>query len=309
MTVSRVLSGRGYVARKTAERVRAASKRLQYRPNPTARLLRGRQSRLVGVTIPSLTSSVHRGIVSGLEEVLGLADYQLLLGHLQAGSRPSSSFLASVQRQHCDGYVIVPSRADAEKAVTFRLGRPGVVALAAIPGLATDRVLADGFEAVRAATCFLVERFGGPVAYVNLNSRLSHDASMLDGYRHALREVGEEERLLLVSSEGDACRSGVQAMLAGAHPPRTFLFASSLVVFEGLAALVGSGRAIGRDIGVVVAASEERPWTALLPSPLPLLITPAREIGRRAGALLLRRVQAGESPKPHTEIVPIGFTG
>lgn len=36
---------------------------------------------------------------------------------------------------------------------------------------------------------------------------------------------------------------------------------------------------------MVAVASEERPWTALLPAPLPLLAIPAREIGRRAAAL------------------------
>src|SRR3954468_11701750 len=56
MTVSRVLTGRGYVAEATAARVRIAFEQLEYRPNPAARLLRGRRSHLIGVTIPSLTS-------------------------------------------------------------------------------------------------------------------------------------------------------------------------------------------------------------------------------------------------------------
>ena len=40
MTVSRVLTGRGYVTEGTANRVRAVFERLEYRPNPVARLLR-----------------------------------------------------------------------------------------------------------------------------------------------------------------------------------------------------------------------------------------------------------------------------
>jgi DNA-binding LacI/PurR family transcriptional regulator len=307
MTVSRVLTGRGYVAHETARRVRAASSRLQYRPNPTARLLRGRQSHLVGVTIPSLSSAIHRGIVTGLEELLGPAGYQLLLGHLQSGARHASSFLASVERQHCDGYVIVPSRADATNTVAVRLGRPAVVALAEIPGLTTDRVLADGCDAARTATRFLAERFGDPVAYVNLDSRLSHDMSMLEGYLHALRDTGGEECLLLVPPGDDACRTVVRAALAAARPPQAFLFASSLVVLEGLAALVQSGRHIGRDVGVVTAATEERPWTGLLPAMPPLLVIPAREIGRRAGMLLLRQLRAEASPSPQVEVVPVEF--
>ena len=134
MTVSRVLTGRGYVAEETAARVRAAFAQLEYRPNPVARLLRGRRSHLIGVTIPSLTSSIHRGVVAGLEDVLGSAEYQLILGHLQAGRHPSSSFVELTRRQHCDGYVIVPSRADALNTAASRLDRPAVVALSSVPG-------------------------------------------------------------------------------------------------------------------------------------------------------------------------------
>jgi LacI family transcriptional regulator len=307
MTVSRVLTERGYVAADTARRVRDAARRLRYRPNPTARMLRGRESRLVGVTIPSLSSSVHRGIVAGVEEVLGPAGYQLLLGHLGSGSRGAASFLQSVQRQPCDGYIIVPSRADAERAPPPRLDRPAVVALAAIPGLDADQVLADGAEAAGQATQFLAERFGGPIAFVNTRSRLSHDRSLLRGYRGALRALAEPERVLVVRPEEGRGREAVGALLAGPDPPRALLLASSLVVFDGLAALAGHGRKLGEDTGAVAVASEERPWTALLPTALPLLAIPARAIGSRAAALLLERLRGGDRRPRVALSVPVEF--
>lgn len=307
MTVSRVLTGRGYVAEQTATRVRAAFEQLQYRPNSAARLLRGRRSHLVGVTIPSLASAVHRGIVAGLEEVLGAAEYQLLLGHLQAGARQSASFLESVQRQHCDGYVIVPSRADAEIVAPPPLDRPAVVALSSIPGLTTDRVLTDGEHAVVDATRYLLERFGGPVGFVSLDSKVSHDLSMLNGYREAVRAAGEEERLLLMPIGAGDCRAGVRALLAQARPPRAFVMASSQVVFDGIGQLVQAGLTIGEDVGVVSVAGEERQWTALLPRRLPLLLIPSREIGRRSGELLLRRLSEDESSEPETIVIPTRF--
>lgn len=60
------------------------------------------------MTIPSLTRSVHRGMMAGVEEVLAPAGYELLLGHLGSGSRAAASFLHSVEHQSCDGYVTVP---------------------------------------------------------------------------------------------------------------------------------------------------------------------------------------------------------
>jgi LacI family transcriptional regulator len=304
MTVSRVLTGRGYVAEETATRVRAAFERLEYRPNPVARLLRGRRSHLIGVTIPSLTSSIHRGIVAGLEEALGATEYQLILGHLQAGRSPSSGFLELARRQHCDGYVIVPSRADAHATAAAPLDRPAVAALSSVPGVVADAVLADGRVAGRTATAHLLDRFGGPVAFVGIDSRLSHDRSVLDGYREAVAAAGSAPWELAVDAGDGGGREGVRAMLACPRPPRAFLFVSTMLIFECLGALVQAGCRIGRDVGVVAIASEERPWTALLPAPIPLLVIPAREIGRRAGGRLLRRFAEPSRP-PETEVVPM----
>lgn len=304
MTVSRVLTGRGYVAEPTASRVRAAFERLEYRPNPVARLLRGRRSHLIGVTIPSLTSAVHRGIVSGLEEVLGPTGYQAILGHLQSGRHPSSDFVESTHAQHCDGYVIVPSRADAS-AIATRPDRPAVVALSSVPGLVTDEVLTDGRAAACAATTYLLQRYGAPVAFVGLDSRLSHDRSVLDGYHDALAQAGHAPWVLASRFGEERVRAGVRTMLASAVPPRAYLFASSLVVFEGLGELVQSGLRPGEDVGAVPVASEERPWTALLPTPLPLLVIPARELGRRAASLLLRRLE--QPGGPDHDVLPMEF--
>jgi len=289
MTVSRVLTGRGYVADETAARVRVAFEQMGYRPNPVARLLRAQRSHMIGVTIPSLASSVHRDIVSGVEAVFETTGYQLMLGHLQSGLHPSSDFVKVAHRQHCDGYVIVPSRADAANTVAGPLDRPAVVALSSIPGHDGDAVLTDGRDAAREATLYLLGRFGAPVAYVGLDSRLSHDLSILNGYRDALAGSGYEPWELAVKPGEQGAHQGVRAMLASPQAPRAFFFASSILHLEGLGALVQSQLRIGEDIGVVAAASEERPWTALLPGPLPLLVIPAREIGRRAAARLLHR--------------------
>lgn len=307
MTVSRVLNGRGYVAQGTAARVREVLERLQYRPNPAARLLRGRRSHLVGVTIPSLISPIHRGVVNGLEEVLGAAEYQLLLGHLQFGSRQSATFVESIRRQNCDGYVIVPSRADARLVSMPRLDRPLVVAFTAVPGLVSDAVLADGEPAAREATRYLLERFGAPVAYINVNTGLSHDLSTLRGYCQAVRAWGAPERVLLFRSPREDCGPAVRGLFATTDPPKAILLASTLVAFEVLGQLVQLGFRIGHDLGLVATVAEERAWTALFRTPLPLLVVPAREIGRRAGELLLRRLNEGPAAEPATLTLPTRF--
>ncbi len=55
--VSRTINGHPYVADETAKKVRAAIRRLNYRPNHAARMLTGQLSRSIGLIVPDLADS------------------------------------------------------------------------------------------------------------------------------------------------------------------------------------------------------------------------------------------------------------
>jgi hypothetical protein len=57
MTVSRTINGHPYVAEETANRVRAAIRRFDYRPNHAARILTGQLSRSIGVIVPDIADT------------------------------------------------------------------------------------------------------------------------------------------------------------------------------------------------------------------------------------------------------------
>ena len=71
-TASRALDPRleGRIAAATAERVRAAARRLGYVPDPAARTLRAGRSAVVGVVVPDLANPVFPPIVQGIEDTL-----------------------------------------------------------------------------------------------------------------------------------------------------------------------------------------------------------------------------------------------
>jgi LacI family transcriptional regulator len=57
MTVSRTINGHPYVTDKTAQRVRAAIRKLDYRPNHAARMLTGQLSRSIGLIVPDIADT------------------------------------------------------------------------------------------------------------------------------------------------------------------------------------------------------------------------------------------------------------
>ncbi|MCZ8122374.1 MAG: LacI family DNA-binding transcriptional regulator [Magnetospirillum sp.] len=69
------------VAPETAARIREASDRLGYVPNPAAMGLAASRSRVVGVVVPALTSAFFAGSLEALQEDLAHEGYQALVGH------------------------------------------------------------------------------------------------------------------------------------------------------------------------------------------------------------------------------------
>jgi DNA-binding LacI/PurR family transcriptional regulator len=296
MTVSRVLTGRGYVAEETANRVREAFARLEYHPNPAARSLRNRRGNLIGVTVPTLSNAVHRGIVAGLEEALGGAGYELLLGHTRFGRDPSSSVLDLARRQRCDGYAIVPSRADVSGGEQLAVDRPTVVVHSMLPGTQSDTVVTDGRAAACEATRYLADRFGRRVVCALLETGLSHEAWLERGYVEAMDALGSQPTFIRAASDEPDLPVRIERQLADTGTPDAVLVASTVLVFDVLSALRRRGLGVGSDVGIALAVAEERPWLALLPMTPPLLEIPTGELGRRAGELLLQRIDEPSRP-------------
>src|SRR5919197_1446400 len=80
-TASRAISGRGYVSADVRARLLEVADRLGYVPNASARTLKQRTSRVVGVVVSDLGNQFYARLAAGIEQTLREAGFQgLLLG-------------------------------------------------------------------------------------------------------------------------------------------------------------------------------------------------------------------------------------
>ncbi len=79
MTVSRVLSGSANVAAGKRAAVMQACRRLGYRPNYSAAVLRGRRSRSLAVVIPASGYAYHARLLIGAQAAAHAAGYHVLI--------------------------------------------------------------------------------------------------------------------------------------------------------------------------------------------------------------------------------------
>ena len=192
-TVSRALRGLPNVSAQTRERVIAAAAQLDYVASPSASRLASGQTRSVGVVSPYLGRWFFGEVLSGAEEVLRAAGYDVLLFALPDAAARAEFFARMPLRRRVDGVLILTlPLEDGEIAQLGNLGVP--LGSVGVPGPRVSMVGIDDMAAARTAVNHLANLGHQRIAVIGggpsepLHFRVPHDR--LAGYRSAMAEAG-----------------------------------------------------------------------------------------------------------------------
>lgn len=316
MTVSRVLNGGSRVSPQTRERVDRAVATLGYRRNENARTLRpGQRTGLVGVAITNIANPYYGQVVLGIEDVVAPAGCRILLGTTGEDAEREGQLVDDFLGRRVDGLIIVPThgiRRSLTESVTA--GLPVVFASRTEPGVAVDAVVVDDVTGAYEATSALLSEGGGPVAYLGYSTSVFTGRRRYEGYRMAHADAGVEIDESLVLREGvdvERATEAAAALLELPVPPAGIFAANNrngIGVLQAIARrhAAGPGRLEGRPPRVAVFDTIE--LATLIPMPLLMVGHDPRELGRRAGRLLLDRLQAsdpGDQWIPRTLTIPV----
>ncbi|HTJ91825.1 MAG TPA: LacI family DNA-binding transcriptional regulator, partial [Pararobbsia sp.] len=106
MTVSRTLKNPAQVMPEARARVEAAVIALGYVPSHAARTLASARSRVVGVLVPSLSNAVFVETLAGIQDCLGPAGYQFLIGNTSYSPAKQSELLSTYLTHAPDGFLV-----------------------------------------------------------------------------------------------------------------------------------------------------------------------------------------------------------
>ena len=104
-TVSRVLSGKGYVSEKTREKVMASVEELNYTPNEVARNLLQNRTNTIAVIVPDLTNRFYTSFVNELEYLLRKKGYKTLLCNSFGKETNEQTYLNMLDQNLVDGII------------------------------------------------------------------------------------------------------------------------------------------------------------------------------------------------------------
>jgi DNA-binding LacI/PurR family transcriptional regulator len=109
-TVSRILSGAPPavpISETTRARVLETARRLQYRPNPLARGLRGAPTMLIGAIVRDVTDPFFATAIDVLSRRARHRGYSVVLGHARGEADEALALAAVLEARQCDAIVLL----------------------------------------------------------------------------------------------------------------------------------------------------------------------------------------------------------
>ncbi len=106
-TVSRVLNNSGYVSDDVRKRILKIIDETGYIPSEHAKALRTKQSNVIGVILPKLSTETASRIVSGISEELAKHGYQILLTNTNLDPKKEIEYVKLLKSKQVDGIILL----------------------------------------------------------------------------------------------------------------------------------------------------------------------------------------------------------
>jgi DNA-binding LacI/PurR family transcriptional regulator len=298
-TVSLVMNnapGAKSIAPATRERVLAAAKKLDYRPNPIARSLRTRQTFTVGVIVPEFSEGYFTMLMNGIEENLLQAGYLHFVVSHQGRMDLIDEYPMLLTQRSVDGFLLVNTQLNQEVSAP-------VVSISGHKKIkGTTNILMDHDRAALLALKHLYDLGHRRIAFMKGQPHALDSESRWDGIMAMAKRVGLTiQKDLCVYLQANAWSPELGYPIVRDLLQRTRDF-TAIFCFNDIAA-IGAVRAIC-DAGlrcpddISVIGFDDIASAAYMCPRLTTVRQPLRRMGEMAVQTLLKRIEAPNEAYP-----------
>ncbi|MFI7541982.1 LacI family DNA-binding transcriptional regulator [Actinoplanes sp. NPDC049599] len=300
-TASKALNGRGSLRADTVERVRQAARRLDFRPNPTARGLQAGRSYTVGMITTDTIGRFSIPLLIGAEDTLGGGQISVLLCDARDDPIRERHHLGVLLGRRVDGIIVTGRRAGTRAPIAGSPGVPVVYAFLASADPADCSIVPDEAGGARQAVDHL--RTAGRRRLVHITGPEHHHSARVRAGAIEARLAEAGAALATPPLFGEWSEAwGRQA--AGILLARGTDFDGVLGGNDQIARGVGDAlREAGRAVPGAVALTGFDNWDVMTLASRPALTSidlDLEGLGRAAAGLLLRAIDGDAAPGVHT---------
>lgn len=300
--VSRYLNG-GPLSEQKRAAIHAVVEQTGYRPDTAAQTLRTGKMNQVGVIVPSISSQSVGQITAGIASELDTKGYMLLLGNTDQDDQRELGYLATMQRNHVAGIILMGSVYTPQMASALKSCRVPVV----VTGQHFPEVSCV-YNNDRGATQELAQRMleRGRKKLVYIGSGEKDVAVGLDrrlGVQDALRAAGCNEELPRVCCNKLTFEEGKRCMAELLHCCPNLdgvVCATDTLALGAMRVLKDTGRQVGQDVSLAGVGDN---WTGSVTEPgLTTVHFYQKQVGIEAARMLLHMLDRSDEPEPVRQI-------
>ena len=253
-TVSRAFSSNSYLAAETREKVMAAARKLDYKPNALARSLVSTHSDIIGIIKGETTNTLFNKVLSEVVRVLQKKKKRVIYYELDEQESVDEVVERMIQFQ-IEGIVMLYATLSSNiTEACMKRGIPVLQIHRHSTSVITNSVLPDNYQAAADAAAMFLEKGFRHFVYIAGEMNSSSNLERQFGFMKQLKNSGAEQPLILPGSY--TYESGAEAMkeaLAKGHPnlqvPCAILCANDLMACGAIDAIkYSSDLKIGKDV-------------------------------------------------------------
>ncbi|MBV9464397.1 MAG: LacI family DNA-binding transcriptional regulator [Verrucomicrobiae bacterium] len=298
MTVSRALTGNGYVSDKTRQRVLAAASQLNYEFHALASHLSRNRTGLVAMvtSFEGLVGSHYFGrIVEGVQAAFNPFNYHMMLIDSRSENFDDGEKCARLYHQRrVDGLIVVAPDAGEKYVATFRdLSVPLIFIGHTPPNSDVSCVQVDNTGGIGKAVAHLIQLGHAQIAFLAGPSDVTDAAEREEGFRAAMKKANLpvlEEWILRGKFHTRTSFDVCVAALSKKRRPTALVCANDLMAFGAVDAARSLGLSVPGDLSIAGFDDVRE----ALPASLTTVKQPIFQLGKAAGDFVLKEVYEPE---------------
>jgi LacI family transcriptional regulator len=304
MTVSRTINGHPYVSEATAKKVRAAIRKLDYRPNHAARMLTGQLSRSIGLIVPDIADTFFSVVIHAVQETARENGYLVWLAASNEDTGIEAAQVEMMTHQPVDGLLLVPVQPRNNYLKGLAEGSLPIVTIdRPIEVAKTDSVGVENKAGARMAVEHLIEHGKKRIICFAANAHLLTIKERIAGYKESMQRAKLRPAKEVQLSSQASAKAVLSKLFSSSDRPDALFTANNASTIWVIEALKELNIEIGKEVALV--AFDDIDFYTLISPPISTVRQPATELGSISARLLLQRINGEfKGPKLRT-VLPV----
>ena len=286
----------GYLSEDKRNKIEKAIEETGYSPNISARSVRTRVTKLVGVILPKLSSESCARVTEGISEVLDSEQYQLLLVNTANDSRKELDYLELFRQNRVDGVILLATElTELHKSVLNKMHVPVVIVGQRMNGF--NCVCHNDKGAAYSLTKLMLEKGRHKPGYIGVTmDDAAAGKARWEGFEKAVKEAGLTMQKKFIETAKFDIDSGYEKakhLLSGTDIPDCIFCATDNIAIGAMICCKEKGLHIPEDI-MISSVGDTKIGKAAY-TPLTTAHLHYKTAGVEAAEMLLLEIRRGSS--------------